>query len=123
MKDLMGYYVTRTAIAVVVAGATWMAMGSIWLAVAIGLAVMAGFIAYAHSGHFVVDPSRPFAPLRRDEREQAITYRAATYAFIAVMGGLALVSMLNLSGRWASAILLGGVAVYFLARAWLRHVM
>ncbi len=123
MKALMGYYITRTAIAVVVAGAIWMATGLIWLAVATGLVVMAGFIGYAHSGHFVVDPRRPFAPLRRDEREQAITYRAATYAFIAVMGGLALSSILNLSGQWASAILLGGFAVYFLARAWLRHVM
>ncbi len=123
MKGLTWYYVTRMGLAALAAGVTWRATGSLWLAAATGLVTMAGFVWYARSGHFVVDPDRPLAPLRRDEREQVITYRAATYAFIAVMVSLALVSVLHLSGQWSLLVLLGGVVIYFLARAWLRRVM
>ncbi len=123
MKGLMWYYLTRAGLALLAAGVAWRASGSPWLATAAGVVMMAVFVWYARSGHFVVDSTRPLAPLQRDEREQAITQRAATYAFVTVMVGLALVNVLHPSAQWSSRVLLGGLVVYFLARAWLRHVM
>lgn len=123
MRELTWYYVSRAVIAVAPAAIAWTATHAIWLAGITWVLVMAGFVWYARSGHFIVDPRRPLTPLRRDEREQAITYRAATYAFVAVVLLLGLVGVLDLSTAWVSVVLLAGFMVYFAARAWLRHGM
>jgi len=101
----------------------WTATHSIWLTLVTWLVTMAGCVWYARSSPFVADPSRSLMPLRRDEREQAITHRAATYAFVAAMLLRGLLGMLNLPMPWASVVVLAGFAVYFVARVWLRHVM
>lgn len=123
MKELTWYYVSRAAIALAAATVSWSATHSIWLTVVTGLVAMAGFVWYARSNHFIVDPGRPLAPLGRDEREQAITYQAATYAFVAVMLLLGLLGFLSLPGdRWHSVVIVTGFTVYLVARTWLRRV-
>ncbi len=124
MKGLTWYYISRAAIAAVAAVIAWLSTHSIWLSVGTWLVVMAGFVWYARSGHFTVDPSRPLTPLRRDEREQSITYRAATYAFVVMVLLLAVLGFLGFPTQvWLSIAILTGFVVYFVARAWLRHVM
>ncbi len=124
MKELTGYYVSRAVVALVAAALAWTATRSIWVTAATGTLTMAAFVWYAHSGHFVMEPNRPLSPLRRDEREETITYQAATYGFVVVMLALGLLGIAGQIGQpWASAIILIGFAVYFIARAWLRRAM
>lgn len=123
MKALTWYYVSRAVIAAAASAVVWSTSHSIWLTVATWLVTIAGFAWYVHSGHFIVDPSQPLTPVRRDEREQAITYRAATYAFVAVMLLLGLLLTLDLSIQWTRFIPLVGFAIYFAVRAWLRHAI
>ena len=123
MKGLTWYYLSRALLAGIAAAIAWSATHRVWLAAGTWLVTMAVFVWYARSGHFVVDPDRPLTPLRRDEREQAITYRAATYAFVTVMLLSGLIGLLHLPMPWVSVTLVVGIAVYFASRAWLRHVM
>jgi hypothetical protein len=119
---LRWYYVSRSVVSAAAAAVIWAGTHSIWLAVLTGVVTLSLFVWTAHSGHFVVDPSRPLTPLRRDEREQWVTARAANWAFAALM---LLAGALALSGSpgadWFSLAVFVGFAVFFVARAVLRR--
>src|SRR5574341_1483413 len=94
-RELIPYYLTRIILAALLglwvglSGASW------WMGVLTGALVWAGFLWYAHSGHYLIDPSRPLAPLRRNERGLKIRDRALVSAVS--IGGLsfALLSMIG----------------------------
>lgn len=123
MRGLVWYYLSRAVLAGAAAVIAWTATHKIGLALITGLLTLAIFVWYARSGHFIVDPSRPLTPLRRDEREQAITYRATSYAFIATMVLLGLIGLVHLPLNWAPVVIGVGILVYFASQAWLRRVV
>jgi hypothetical protein len=122
MNALSWYYVSRAIIAAIVATVAWAFTHLVGLAVAVGLLTFAAFVWYARSGHFMTDPGQPLTPLRRDERGQALTYQAATYAFVALMLLLAVLGVAGqISEPWYAILITVGFATYFIARAWLRR--
>ena len=77
---------------------------------------------YAHSGRFLVDPSHPLTPLRRDARGAAIRDRGLVLAvgiggvsYVLVMLVSRLMSIPGNPGSWAFLV---GVVVYFGATSW-----
>jgi ABC-type antimicrobial peptide transport system permease subunit len=122
-RELLPYYVSRLVLSSLFGVVFALSAGSWWMGLAAGLLVFAGFIWYAHSGHYMIDPSRPLAPLRRDERGKAIRDRAVVAGVVvgglvyAALGLLRLILELppNLGG-WA---LLSGAVTYFVASHWL----
>ncbi len=123
-RELLPYYLSRAVIAaalgvllVVLGGNDW------WFGVLIGLLVYAGFIWYAHSGHYLIDSSTPLTPLRRDERGKDIRNRALVLA-VAVGGvTIALISMAGLlfsvPSQLGSIALLLAFVTYFAASEWM----
>jgi hypothetical protein len=128
--SLRGYYLTR---GLLVLG--WMLL--MWMLEAKREIILAGsvlmlflFLWLPHTGRYLVDVSKPFLPLRRDERERAISLRAASYAF-ATLATLLAVAVLcaglraqdSLSLDTVSAILAVGMIVWFVGSLWLRRRM
>lgn len=120
-KELMPYYLSRALLSGLVG---WIlgASGALWMGVLAGVLVFAGFIWYAHSGRYLIDPSRPLTPLRRDARGKTIRDRAVVIA-VGVGGGLYGIATLlgrivpvpgNL-GTWAALV---GIVVYFAVSNW-----
>ena len=116
------YYLSRALIA---AGLGWFAHFSglsTWASAAMGVVVFSGFIAYLHSGWFLVDPSNPLFPLRRDERSANVRNRALITA-VAVGGILyAAGSILGQGSNQAvngSLAFAAAVGVYFIVSWWL----
>ena len=116
-KELMPYYVSRAVLSTAFILAFIFLGGEIWAGISLGVLSFAGFIWYAHSGHFVVDASSPLTPLRRDARGKVIRDRASM-AGISV-GGMAFFllylarNLLEWSVNLDSISLLVGVITYF----------
>jgi hypothetical protein len=92
-----------------------------WAAAGIGVLMFAGFLWYAHNGHYLVDTSKPLMPLRRDERGAAIRDRALVLAV--AVGGVLLAALALLNFALGIAIpvvwaILVGVATYFAMSQW-----
>jgi len=127
MKGLAWYYVTRLGVV-----AVWLFIATIgglplWANVLPAAAMTAYFLWLPRSGYYVVREDQPLAPMRRDERTQLISNRAATWAFIAetVLLGLGVVWS-ALSGRGELGAVLGfvlaaGSFAYLVAHAWLAR--
>ena len=95
-QRLMPYYATRALISLLLG--FWAAIAlQTWLGgLFIGLLLFAGFLWYAHSGWYQLNPTTPLFPLRRDERGQGIRDQALVAA-VAVGGVVfALASVLAL---------------------------
>ena len=122
-KELMPYYLSRAVLSIAFALAFIFLKGTLWMGIAIGVLSFAGFIWYAHSGRYLVDPSSPLTPLRRDARGKAIRDRAVV-AGVAV-GGMAFFllfvvrSLLGWSINLDSISLLVGVITYFVVSNYL----
>jgi len=126
MTGMSRYYISRALISIAFAalfaftGTPW------WQAVLIGAAAMAFFLYAPHSGRYAVYPELGATALRRDERTQAITDKAARNAFVAGMLALAGVA-LYYAGSTAVPlvaihwILILGALVYFLSDLLLRR--
>jgi hypothetical protein len=91
-----------------------------------GVVALAFFFYAPHSGRYAVHPELGITALRRDERTQAITDKAARNAFIASMlalagvalyyGGTAMVPVAAI--HWT---LILGALVYFFSDLWMRR--
>ena len=125
MRGLAWYYVTRLAMV-----ALWLLVGTVgglplWATVLSAAAMAAYFLWVPRSGRYPVREDQPLAPLRGDERGQAISGRAATWAFVVetLLAGVV--------GLWASSsgrqelssvlslVLGAGCLTYFVAQGWL----
>ncbi len=116
-KELMPYYLSRAVLSIAFVLAFIYLGGATWMGVSLGIVSFAGFIWYAHNGRYLVDPSSPLTPLRRDARGKVIRDRAAV-AGISV-GGVAFFllflarNLLGWSVNLDSISLLVGVITYF----------
>jgi len=116
-KELMPYYLSRAVLSIAFAVAFIYLDGMIWLGITLGVLSFAGFIWYAHSGRYLVDPASPLAPLRRDARGKFIRDRSVVAAV--TVGGVVFFllflarSLLGWSINLDSIALLVGVITYF----------
>lgn len=122
-RELIPYYLSRAVIAAVLGLLFVLSGNAWWFGLLIGLLVYAGFIWYAHSGHYLIDTSKPLTPLRRDERGKDIRNQALVLAV--VVGGVT-IALLSLAGRLLSLpsqlgpiALLVAFVTYFAASEWM----
>jgi hypothetical protein len=118
------YYISRAIVAIVFGSLFALAGSPWWLALLIGMAAFAWFLYAPHSGRYAVHPELGVTALRRDERTQVITDKAAKNAFVVIV--LALVAAAAYFGAAvpAAAIhwtLVLGVIIYFASDFWLRR--
>jgi hypothetical protein len=85
VNRMVGYYLTRVLISAALGGILALARSPWWMSVSVGVLALAFFIWAPRSGRYVVRPESGVAPLRRDERTQAINDRAARNAFVLCM--------------------------------------
>ena len=78
-RQFIPYYLSRAVLSLVLAAAV---LGFTWKAAALAACFFAFFLVYLHSGWFEVDPSRPWFPLRRDERGREIQRKALLAAIV-----------------------------------------
>jgi len=122
-KELVPYYLSRAVLSVAFALAFIFLGGTVWLGIALGVLSFAGFIWYAHSGRYLVDPATPLAPLRRDARGKVIRDRSVVAAV--TVGGVAFFllflarSLLGWRVNLDSIALLVGVITYFVVSNYL----
>jgi hypothetical protein len=123
-RELTVYYISRAVFSALFAGLmVWMGGFLWWHGLILGIVLYAGFLYYAHSGHYLIDPGRPLAPLHRDDRAKRIRDRALVLA--AVVGGVSY-ALLSIAGMWlplladlAGTALIVGVLTYFGASQWM----
>lgn len=116
-RELLPYYLSRAALSVVFA---ILVIGLTWKAALLAIVLFGGFLLYAHSGWFLVDPSHHLTPLRRDERARGIQRKAL---IAAVSEGILVyvvltqaTDLLNLSVAIGSLSLSLGVITYFVTQ-------
>jgi hypothetical protein len=123
-RELTVYYISRAVLSALLAvllvgqgGLAW------WSGVILGMLLYGGFLYYAHSGHYLIDPGTPLIPLRRDERAGWIRDRALAAAV--AIGGMSFAA-LSLVGSWlpvsvslSSVALALGIVTYFGVSEWL----
>ena len=78
-RQFIPYYVSRAVLSLVLAVVV---LGLTWQAAALAACFFAFFLVYLHSGWFEVDASRPWFPLRRDERGREIQRKALLAALV-----------------------------------------
>ena len=78
-RSFLPYYLSRAALAV---GFSILVFGVGTKALASAAFLFLGMLVYLHSGWFAVDPTRPLAPLRRDERAREIQRQALIAAIL-----------------------------------------
>jgi sterol desaturase/sphingolipid hydroxylase (fatty acid hydroxylase superfamily) len=101
-RQFIPYYVSRAVLSLVLAVAV---LGFTWKAAALAACFFAFFIVYLHSGWFDVDPSRPWFPLRRDERGREIQRKAL---IAAIVSGVTIFVLLTVIPFSASLTLAAG---------------
>jgi hypothetical protein len=128
MTGMTAYYVSRMLISaglgvlLATTGATW------WSAALMAGIVFLLFVWAPQSGRYAVHPELGVTALRRDERTQGITDKAARNAFVVVM--LAVMGLVLYYGRLSPAevpvpaldlLLALGAVAYFGTDLWLRR--
>jgi hypothetical protein len=122
-RELIPYYASRTVLSALIGLLLALGGMSWWASALTGLLTFTGFLWYARSGRYLIDPSNPLIPLRRDDRGKAIRDRAVVVAV--VVGGISygILTLLGMVwalppnvGAWA---LLTGIAAYFITSNWL----
>jgi hypothetical protein len=121
-RELIPYYISRAALSALFGLLIGWQSGW-WLGVLTGVVMLAMFVWYAHSGRYLIDPSRPLAPLRRDERGKVIRDRALVAGVVVgglVVAGLGVAGLVwPLSTNLGSVGMLAGVITYFAVSNWL----
>ena len=122
------YYLSRLLLSVILGGLSFIAGAPWWIAAIVCVTVIAFFLWAPRSGRYVVRPELGFTALRRDERSQAVTNRAARMGFVATIlaaGGLVVYFAIFAEAKvpvWAVALVVAlGGATYFLSDSWLRR--
>jgi hypothetical protein len=127
MKGLTWYYITRFALV-----AVWLLVAAVaglpvWLSLPAAAAMIAYFVWLPRSGKYVASEDQPLAPFRRDERSQALSSRAATWAFVVetLLAGAGVVwgvvsQQAGLAGSLA-LVLAAGLVTYLVAQGWLAR--
>jgi hypothetical protein len=125
MKGLVWYYVTRLALVVLWLLVAMVAGLPVWLSVPTAAAMIAYFVWLPRSGRYVVREDQPLSPMRRDERSQAVSGRAAAWAFVVetLLAGAGMVwgvvsHQQGLTG-FLGLVLAGGMLTYLVAQGWL----
>lgn len=123
-RELTVYYISRAVLSALLA-VLLVGQGSFvwWVGVVFGVLLYAGFLYYAHSGHYLIDPGMPLIPLRRDDRAMQVRDRALVAAV--AVGGVSF-AVLSIVGLWLPiSVSLNAVAValaigaYFGVSEWL----
>jgi hypothetical protein len=127
MKGLTWYYITRLALV-----ALWLLVAAVaglpvWLDLPVAAAMMTYFVWLPRSGRYVVREDEPLAPFGRDERSQALSSRAAAWAFAvetslvcagAVWG---VVSQQQVFAGFLGLVLAASLMTYLVAQGWLAR--
>lgn len=128
MNRMVGYYLTRVLISAALGGILALAGSPWWMSVSIGVLALAFFVWAPRSGRYVVHSESGIAPMRRDERTQAINDRAARNAFVVSMLATAaaaiyfgLVAHANVPVLVLDVMLSLGLLTYFVSDAILRR--
>lgn len=128
MNVQKSYYFSRAGFALIASVVLILLGLSPWLAVLAGLLMFAFFVWSARSDRYIVQPGLGAAPLRRDERTQAITNRSARNAFVVTvmcLAGVALyftqVAHQDVPVGILGLILALGFLIYLGSDLWLRH--
>jgi hypothetical protein len=127
VRGLAWYYLSRLAIV-----ALWLVAATVgglppWASVLPAAAMIGYFVWVPLSGRYVVHQDRPLTPMRRDERSQAVTYRAVAWAFTVQMLLLgfgivwATLSRQEQLGAILGFILATGMLTYLVAQGWLSR--
>lgn len=122
------YYISRVIISaglvliLVLTGLEW------WLAVLMGVIVLAFFLWAPRSGRYAVHPELGATALRRDENTQAINDKAARNGFIVTIGAIAgitiyfgSIALTDVPVTVLSLVLALGILTYFGSDFWLRR--
>ena len=127
---LRWYYLTRVLLVLGWVLVMWMLEARREIIVTGSVLMLFFFLRLPHTGQYLVDDNNPLQPLRRDEREKAISLRAASYAFATLVTLLAgavlcagLLGRASLSLDAVSAIMAAGMIVWFVGSLWLRRRM
>jgi hypothetical protein len=122
------YYVSRVAVSMAIGGLFVLAGAAWWIAVVVGAGALAFFIWAPRSGRYAVRAEGGVAALRRDERTQAITNKAARNGFALTMlsvAGLVLYFELAASSdvpvSALALVLLIGAVTHFASDLWFRR--
>ena len=128
MRGLSRYYMSRTVISAALGGLFALTGASWWMALLATVTACAFFLWAPRSGRYAVHPKFGVTALRRDERTQALSDKAARNAFVVAV--LALAAIAITFGRIVQtgvpiAFLNGTIALaaltYFLSDLWLRR--
>jgi len=128
VRGLSSYYISRTLISAGFGGLFALTGASWWLAVLAAATAFAFFLWAPRSGRYAVHPKFGVTALRRDERTQALSAKAARNAFVVAI--LALATITITFGRVIRTdvpigFLNGTIALatltYFLSDLWLRR--
>lgn len=126
MTGMSRYYISRALISIAFAAVFAFTGTPWWQSALMGAAMLAFFFYAPHSGRYAVHPELGATALRRDERTQAISDKAARNAFVAGMLALAGVALYFAGSTTVPLaalhwILILGALVYFLSDLWLRR--
>jgi len=117
-RNLIPYYVSRALLSAVFGWFFSINLG-LWIGILIGVAIYAYFLWQAHSGRYLVDPSSPLFPFRRDNRSRVIRDKAVVVS-VAIAGVIFFVasiaaSFLPIGNQVGLIALVIGVVIYFVA--------
>ena len=116
-REFIPYYLSRAALSAIFA---ILVMGLAWKAFFFAIVLFGLFVLYLHSGWFLVDPSHPLTPLRRDEHGRQIQRIALITAV--VVGILLFVISMQASTFLGTSFVTGplalsiGVLTYFITQ-------
>jgi len=128
MSGLMRYYSSRALISAVLGIILYLGGLPWWIALLTAMLLLVMFVMLPRSGRYVVKPEQGISALRRDERSQQITNRAATIGFATVMiavGALAVYFGVfhpgDVPANWLGLVVALGALSYFAADLWMRR--
>jgi len=126
---MITYFLSRGVFSLFFGGLFFLLGAPLWLAGLISVILFVSFVLLLHSGRYVLSSQDGAAPLRRDERGQAIADKAGRNAWVLVMltGGILLLYYGLLSPGDVPVVLLGavlmlGAMTYFLTDLILRRI-